>query len=107
MRGHLSRFYILPMIMNPSTSSPLKVGVHPRVCCPEYLSPNAICTASDPWCPIYEVSCTAANWTVPDTKIVIKSSNSAFPFYNSYLDFNHLTHSFVVKVMKGYRVLKD
>ena len=52
VRGHLSRFYILPRIAKE------KKGVHPRVCCPEYLSPSAICTASDPWCPTYEVSCT-------------------------------------------------
>ena len=30
--------------------------VHPEVCCPEYLSPDAICTPSDPWCPTYEVN---------------------------------------------------
>ena len=32
-----------------------KHGVHPKVCCPLYLSPRGICTPSDPWCPNYVV----------------------------------------------------
>jgi len=32
----------------------LKLGVHPTVCCPKYISPDAICFPSDPFCPTYQ-----------------------------------------------------
>ena len=32
-----------------------RYGIHPKICCPEYLSPNASCLPSDPWCPTYKL----------------------------------------------------
>ena len=49
---NLKRYYTLPMIADQYR----KFGIHPRVCCPEYLSPQHICTPSDAWCPTYSVS---------------------------------------------------
>jgi len=31
-----------------------KFGIHPRVCCPEYLDKEHICFPTDPWCPSYQ-----------------------------------------------------
>ena len=49
---NLKRYDTLPKIADQYR----RQGVHPRVCCPEYLSPYSICTPSDAWCPTYEVS---------------------------------------------------
>merc|ERR1712223_1084561 len=46
----LDRFDKVPM---PAPNN-FKLGVHPVVCCPKYISPTAICFPSDAWCPTYE-----------------------------------------------------
>ena len=49
---NLTRYDLLPMIADQARTE----GVHPKVCCPEYLPPEAICTPSDAWCPSFKVS---------------------------------------------------
>ena len=49
---NLKRYDTLPMIADQYR----KYGVHPKVCCPEYIHPQHICTPSDAWCPTYVVS---------------------------------------------------
>ena len=48
---NLKRYNTLPKIADQYR----RAGVHPKVCCPEYLSPYSICTPSDAWCPTYKV----------------------------------------------------
>ena len=48
---NLRRYSSLPKVVDQYRRS----GVHPKVCCPEYLSPYSICTPSDAWCPTYQV----------------------------------------------------
>ena len=47
----LERYHLVPKPAHKANSH----GVHPKVCCPQYLSPRGICTPSDPWCPSYKV----------------------------------------------------
>ena len=49
---NLARYDTLPMIADQYR----RYGVHPKVCCPQYISPQHICTPSDAWCPTYVVS---------------------------------------------------
>ena len=49
---NLSRYDTLPMIAKEQ----FKEGIHPKVCCPDALPDDHICTPSDPWCPSYVVS---------------------------------------------------
>ena len=44
---NLRRYSSLPKVVDQYRKS----GVHPKVCCPEHLSDDSICTPSDPWCP--------------------------------------------------------
>ena len=52
----LDRYNLVPKPANFYS----KHGVHPKVCCPQYLSPDTVCTPSDPWCPNYVVR----RWTI-------------------------------------------
>jgi len=47
----LERYAKVPMPGKPYE----KLGVHPVVCCPQYIPDSTICFPSDPWCPTYDI----------------------------------------------------